>query len=126
MPPDTTDESVAITTYIPEHQKGIWETHADELEMSLSEFVRSMVQAGRRGFRETEPHSTQSAAENPGENMEQTVLQALDEKDALAWEDLVDFVQGDLESTLEEAVISLQEADEITHRPRDGTYTRTE
>ncbi len=125
MPTDDS-ESVAITTYIPQHQKSKWESHADELEMSLSEFVRTMVQAGRRGFGDTEPDSTQSADVNPGSNMQKTVLQALDENEGLTWDELVEFVQTDLESSLETAVIKLQEADDITHRPRDGTYTRTD
>lgn len=43
-------ETVRVQTYIPAYQKVIWEDHADTLGMSTAEFVRSMVQAGRRGY----------------------------------------------------------------------------
>lgn len=43
-------ERVAVKTYVPRYQKEIWADHADELDMSQSEFVRTMVQAGRTGF----------------------------------------------------------------------------
>ena len=42
----------SVRTYLPEYQKAKWEEHAEELGMSRSEFVRTMVQAGRRGFLE--------------------------------------------------------------------------
>src|SRR6056297_3280818 len=40
----------SVKTYVPAEQKDRWREHADELGMSQSEFVRTMVQAGRRGF----------------------------------------------------------------------------
>lgn len=43
-------DRVAVRTYVPAYQKERWREHAEELNMSQSEFVRSMVQAGRRGF----------------------------------------------------------------------------
>jgi len=49
------DDRRSVKTYVPEDQKAIWQDHADDLGMSQSEFVRTMVQAGRRGFRSTEP-----------------------------------------------------------------------
>ena len=45
---DTTRTSVK--TFVPAYQKDEWKRHADELDMSQSEFVRTMVQAGRRDF----------------------------------------------------------------------------
>ena len=39
-----------VRTYVPAYQKSEWESHADELDMSQSEFVRTMVQAGRTRF----------------------------------------------------------------------------
>jgi hypothetical protein len=46
---EETDRRV-VKTYLPAEQKQRWTQHADRLEMSHSEFVRTMVQAGRRGF----------------------------------------------------------------------------
>lgn len=42
--------SPRVATSVHEEQKAIWEQEAEEMDMSLSEYVRSMVQAGRRGF----------------------------------------------------------------------------
>ncbi|WP_115862968.1 DUF5805 domain-containing protein [Halorussus litoreus] len=39
-----------VKTFIPAYEKTEWKRHADELGMSQSEFVRTMVQAGRRDF----------------------------------------------------------------------------
>ncbi|MGM0371428.1 MAG: DUF5805 domain-containing protein [Halobacteriota archaeon] len=117
-----TDRS-AVTTYVPAYQKSQWTDHADELGMTQSEFVRTMVQAGRRGFGETEADSTQSADANPGSNVRETVLQALGSNGPLSWAELLETVTDDLESQLEAALIELQEDGQIGHRPRDGTYT---
>ncbi|APE95445.1 DUF5805 domain-containing protein [Halodesulfurarchaeum formicicum] len=117
-----TDRS-AVTTYVPAYQKSAWADHADELGMTQSEFVRTMVQAGRRGFGDTEPDSTQSSDANPRGNVRETVLQALGSNGPLSWEELLETVTDELESQLETALIDLQENGQIGHRPRDGTYT---
>lgn len=44
------DERKTAKTYIPAYQKEEWKEHADELGMSQSEFIRCMVQAGRKVF----------------------------------------------------------------------------
>ncbi|MFW6458515.1 MAG: DUF5805 domain-containing protein [Halodesulfurarchaeum sp.] len=119
-------ERAAITTYVPAYQKEEWETDAEALEMSQSEFVRTMVQAGRRGFGETNTVEPDSPGSNPGGNVRETVLQALETNGDLTWEELFENVANDLESKVENAVIELQEEGKITHKPRNGTYTRIE
>lgn len=47
----SSDRKVA-KAYIPEQQKEKWDGHADELGMSQSEFIRCMVQAGRRLYKQ--------------------------------------------------------------------------
>lgn len=44
----STDEQTPVTTRVPAYQKEAWRADAEELGMSQSEFVRTMVQAGRR------------------------------------------------------------------------------
>ncbi|MDZ7850793.1 MAG: DUF5805 domain-containing protein [Halodesulfurarchaeum sp.] len=119
-------DRAAITTYVPAFQKEEWETDADELEMSQSEFVRTMVQAGRRGFGDTEPDEPDSPGSNPRGNVRETVLQTLETNGDLTWEELFEKVANDLESKLENTVIELQEEGKITHKPRNGTYTLIE
>jgi hypothetical protein len=43
----SSDDRTPVTTRVPAYQKEVWEDDADELGMSQSEFVRTMVQAGR-------------------------------------------------------------------------------
>lgn len=52
------DERVSMKVRLPQWQKEQWVDHADRLDMTHSEFLRSMVQAGRRGFSENESVST--------------------------------------------------------------------
>ncbi|MFC6728654.1 DUF5805 domain-containing protein [Natronoarchaeum mannanilyticum] len=47
---DADTSRTAVKTYVPTYQKRLWADHADELGMSQSEFVRTMVQAGRSDF----------------------------------------------------------------------------
>lgn len=46
-------ERVSVRTYVPAYQRDAWDEHAERLDMSRSEFVRTMVQAGREFFDET-------------------------------------------------------------------------
>ena len=57
MPDDWNNglESEPVTTYVSPDTKEIWKEHADELGMSLSRFIESMVNAGRAEYDETAP-----------------------------------------------------------------------
>lgn len=130
-------ERTVVTTYVPAYQKAQWQAHADEMDMSQSEFVKTMVQAGRRGFGGTEsknpgrPSSRPDPQGSDGEegvanDLESTVLDALEESPYLSWDELVDAVIGDVENELESALSRLQEENEITHSPREGGYVLME
>lgn len=135
---DDTTERAVVTTYVPEYQKQQWKNQAEDLDMSQSEFVKAMVQAGRRGFggdSQSVVSATPSSSPEPqgsdgekGENddLEQTVLSALDENPYLTWEELLESVIGDVEAELEETITMLQENNEITHSPRRGGYVLME
>ncbi|MFB6266174.1 MAG: DUF5805 domain-containing protein [Halodesulfurarchaeum sp.] len=131
-------ERAVVTTYVPAYQKAHWETHAQRLDMSLSEFVRSMVQAGRRGFGaedtqegDGEPsvdevEEDSSRASNPRGDIRRTVLQTLEAEGSQTWEELVEIVTSDIEDDLETALDELQESNTIIYRPRKGGYTLQE
>ncbi|MDZ7687536.1 MAG: hypothetical protein U5J64_02230 [Halobacteriales archaeon] len=57
MPDDWNNglESEPVTTYVKAETKEVWKAHAEELGMSLSRFVESMVNAGRAEYAETAP-----------------------------------------------------------------------
>lgn len=126
MPADEAFDAskVAVKTYVPAYQKEEWTDHADQLGMSQSEFVRTMVQAGRRQFDVSEDPGSDGS--NPGGNgLEDRVLDVLETDEPLSFDDLVGALTDDVELRLEEAVGALQDANRIHHSPREG-YALTE
>jgi len=119
-------ERRAVKTYVPASQKTEWERHADELGMSQSEFVKTMVQAGRHGFTVEEPSSPVEGdreGSNPrGDGLETRVERIL-EDGPRSWDDLIGEVQGDLEDRLDAALDSLQDRNRVRYSGRDGGYT---
>ncbi len=123
-------ERSTVMTYVPAYQKSEWKAHAEELGMSQAEFVRTMVQAGRKGF-ELEAQSPNlegsSGDATPGGNgLETRVLEALDSGDLLSWEQLVDALSSNFEDRLEETLESLQAENRIRYSGRKGGYTVVE
>lgn len=128
---------VVVQTYLPEYQRNKWDAHADDLDMSRSEFVKTMVQAGRRGFEgtprpEREPVGPASSSETPTEQpdssqgtetLEETVLDALSAEDHLSWDELLNAVTEEIESQLEETLQELQADDRVRYSGRHGGYT---
>lgn len=124
-----------VKTYIPAYQRDEWDDHAEELDMSRSEFVRSMVQAGRKGYEGSEsapPEDTtvENQSEPLGEppaaaDFDSAVLEALD-KGPKSWEALLEHVVDDVEAQLEETLQALQEEDQVRYSGRDGGYVLVE
>jgi len=132
-----------VKTYVPAYQKERWQEHAEDLGMSQSEFLRSMVQAGRRGYGSNgagEPDDTgnedggtdssgntvevPSAGPTPGgDALEDRVLDALDDGPC-SWDELVDRVIGDIEEQLDAVLEGLQESNRVRYSGRNGGYTR--
>lgn len=117
-----------VQTYVPAYQKEEWAREADAMNMSLSEFVRTMTQAGKRGFDEAvESDRTEksrptpsSDADSQGSRLEDRVRSVLPEDEYLDWDELVDAVQEDFEIALGEAIDELVAAGEIEHRHGRG------
>jgi len=52
-------DSQMAATYVPQQQYGRWKSRAESLDMSVSEFIKSMVEAGNKKFEATvEPDET--------------------------------------------------------------------
>jgi len=138
---DVDTSRVSVRTYVPAYQRAEWDDHADELGMSRSEFVRTMVQAGRRGFGDadtgakppetadpsstpTESGSGPSSDANPqGMDVEERVVDVLGSAEYLSWDELLDAVTDDIEAELEAALQELQSAGRVTYSGRNGGYT---
>ena len=101
-------DSVPVKTYVPPYQKERWREHADQLGMSQSEFVRTMTQAGKRGFDEAVSSGAQekhgedpsSSPDSGGSRLEERVLSSLSTDEYCEWDELVQAVQNEFEDEL--------------------------
>ena len=117
---DVDTSRTSVRTYVPAYQKEEWERQADRMDMSLSEFVRSMVQAGRRGFEGGGAgDSPEDTSGDDGRDLEAQIVAELRERGCCSWDELVTAVTDDIESELER---TLQESPRIQHSPRQGGY----
>ncbi|RQG97006.1 DUF5805 domain-containing protein [Natrarchaeobius chitinivorans] len=123
---DSADTSrKSIKTYLPAYQKAEWQSHADELDMSQSEFVRTMVQAGRKGFTSGHEEPTSPGSDPGGNALETRVLKLLG-NDTYSWNELLEAVSDDVESRLEDALEELQSNNRVRYSGRHGGYTLVE
>ncbi|QZA88324.1 hypothetical protein K0C01_11135 [Salinarchaeum sp. IM2453] len=114
------DRSV-VKTYVSAEQKSTWKDHASELDMTLSEFVRTMVQAGHRGI-SIDAEELDSSDDNPGgDDLETVVLDSLRESPK-SFDELHDELTEGIDTRLEETLEQLQEQNQIKYAPRKG-YT---
>lgn len=125
------EERVSVRTYVPRDQKEAWAARADDLDMSQSEFVRTMVQAGVRdlgldGGAETPTRDAQAASAAEDGGLESRVVAELRERDVAGWDALVDALAGDFEERLEAALASLDDDGVIRYSPREGGYVLRE
>ena len=117
-----------VKTYVPAYQKEIWQDHADRLGMTQSEFVKTMVQAGRRGFDfdtdRAAPTENGDSATSGGSNadMADRIVTILDDNGPLDWDELVEELTYDVEDRLEAAIEELQDKNRIRYSGRDGGY----
>lgn len=124
---------------VPEYQLDEWTAHADELEMSTNEFVRSMVQAGRRGFGETTIEAkpgtnttahtgdgTDAPVDGPTNGLRDELLDALSTREYRSWDDLREHVVDDVEATLDADLLWLLDEDRVEHSPRKDGYRLVE
>ncbi|MFC4986542.1 MULTISPECIES: DUF5805 domain-containing protein [Saliphagus] len=120
---DSAEESrVAVKTRVPAYQKQQWVEHAEELDMSQSEFVRTMVQAGRKGF-EPDHEEPRSGSPDPrGNGLETRVLELLSEGPR-SWEELLEAASGEIEERLDETLEDLQSRGRVRYSGRHGGYT---
>lgn len=139
-------ERAVVKTYVPQQQKSEWKHHADKLDMSQSEFIRTMVQAGRRTFDDGDPFEATTGAKSndqqtnttatvegpdpsdatPGvDGLESRVLDAL-ESGPKSWDELLEAIAGDLEADLDDTLQSLQESGTVRYSGRTGGYERVD
>lgn len=126
---DVDTSRTVVQTYVPAYQRDQWDEHADELDMSRSEFVKTMVQAGRRHFGE-DAAGDALTSESDGSQSE-TDLQAeisshLRAEGPCSWDDLLAGVTGDIETRLENTLQELQDEGQVRYSGREGGYVLME
>lgn len=124
----TEDDRVSVQTYVPAEQREHWKRDADEMNMSQAEFVRTMVQAGRRGFDlggdQDDRVDADSEGVTPGvDGLKTRVLDVLRMEEFADWETLLAGVTDDIEDRLEDVLDELQSEDRIRYSGRRGGYT---
>jgi len=117
-------DRVAVKTYIPAYQKERWVDHADRLGMSQSEFVRTMVQAGRSDIEPTAIDDDNG--DDGGTALKERIVGHLRESDHADFEELLAAMTDDVERRLDDALERLQAADRIRYSGRNGGYTLQE
>ncbi|PSQ40268.1 hypothetical protein BRD13_00185 [Halobacteriales archaeon SW_5_70_135] len=107
--PEETDRT-AVRTYVPAYQKDEWARAAEAMDMSRSEFVRTMVEEDV----------------TPGvEPLKTRILNAL-EDGPLSWEAIVAEITEDVERRAENCLQELQAAGRLRHSGREGGYVLTD
>jgi hypothetical protein len=127
-------ERTAVKTYVPAYQRDEWDDHAAELDMSRSEYVRSMVQAGRKGFDprghahespDTEETESRTGSDTRGNELESVVRETL-QSGPSSWDELFEAVAEDIESDLESSLERMQDRNEIRYSGPRGGYVLAE
>lgn len=116
------DKRSAIRVYVSEDQKREWEADANDLGMSQSEFVRQMVQAGRRQLLSDE-QAIDTGTRPDDSSLERQVLETLSESDYRDWDELIEALTGNIEDRLEATLDRLQRDGKVLHSGRHGGYT---
>ena len=121
-------DRVSVQTYVPADQRDRWREESDELDMSQAEYVRTMVQAGRRGFDLADGSDEPTSPDvTPGvDGLKSRVLAVLEEQGAADWNALLAGVTDDIEERLDETLEELQTENRIQHSGRQGGYTVVE
>lgn len=122
-------ERVSVQTYVPRYQKELWAEDAERMEMTQSEFVRTMVQAGRSEFELPSPNesgkdsgSDQTAnGGGDGVDLPERVLELLSEEPR-EWDELVTALTDDIEAELDRTLDELQGDDIVRYSGRHGGY----
>lgn len=138
---DVDTERSVVKTYVPAYQKALWQRQAESLEMSQSEFVRTMVQAGRRGFDDfvddqtSSRESTEETKSRTGreeskkddtdtDRIDEHVVNELSPGEHQSWGELRDALAEELvDEPLEDALQRLQRDNRVQYSGRHGGYT---
>ena len=112
---DVDETTTYVTASLPEWQKQQWEQEAEKINMSLSGYTRTMVEAGRSkiGLDETGTPSEFSTG-----NLEDQIREAINENGSLTWNNLVETVFQNMEDRIDKTASEMSDVD-----VKKGEYT---
>lgn len=117
------ENRMTVSTYVPQYQKEEWKADADAMDMNLSEFIRLMTQAGRRGFDLSESDGADSptggASAESRDDLTEQIETMLSEVEPLTSEEIVQIVAGGVDDRVHTSLIELQNQGRVLHG-RDG------
>lgn len=126
------DEHAQVPTYVPASQREIWREEAASMDMSQAEYVRTMVQAGRRSFDlagdpgaagSDDPDEPTPGGATPGvETLKERILDTIEREGAADWDEILSEATENVEARLDEALDDLQSQDRIQHSGKEGGY----
>jgi hypothetical protein len=127
-------DRVSVQTYVPADQRELWRQEAADMDMSQAEYVRSMVQAGRRGFdlvgdgeRTVAAEDRSSSDVHPGDSaLKDRILEVLRNAEVADWDDVRDGVTDDIDERIDGALSALQAEDVIRYSGRRDGYVVVE
>ncbi|MFB6192277.1 MAG: DUF5805 domain-containing protein [Haloarculaceae archaeon] len=121
---DGDTERVSVRTYVPAYQRDAWDEEADSMDMSRAEYVRTMVQRGRREelLTEDRPEDGSDDATPGGEPVEDRIIDVLRRGEYVDWDELIAGVTEELEDRVERALDRLQERNRVRYSGRHGGY----
>lgn len=112
-------EKKRAKTYAPIEQVELWDEEADKMGITRSEYMRFMIQAGRRQF----PICNTDNGGSDGIDIENRVLSALDEHGELTWDELIEETVGDIEEAIEDTIEELDEDGTVSISLRNNTIS---
>lgn len=90
------------------------------MNVTRAEYMRTMIQAGRRNFGLAEPQDT---AESDGIDVEERVIEALEQHGELSWDELLEIAVGDVEEEVESTINTLEENDQVQVSLRNNSVS---
>jgi len=129
--PDVDTSRTVVQAYVPAYQRDRWDDHAERLDMSRSEFVKTMVQAGRHRVADGEipdlaGDSPSESGDGQSTDLADEITDLLAKSDALSWEELLAALTDDIEARLDDALQELQESNRIRYSGREDGYVLVE
>jgi hypothetical protein len=134
---DTSRASVVV--YTPAYQRDEWDKEAEELGMSRSEYLRMIIQAGRKHFNHNKgqerltsmgkPETPIPDSEHPSNtfsddiSLKTQILESISTEEYLTWNEIVDIVVDDIERYIDKTLDELRESNQIKYDGQKGGFT---